>query len=88
MTQSGLQGMVMDRRDILALYEWATGDCFRCAQAGVGTTYLGELNPPGGGHYEIRICQECVLELEEERQRYAERKGYEYEPGKLGCCKP
>ncbi|MEU1663519.1 hypothetical protein ABZ547_07885 [Streptomyces sparsogenes] len=74
----------MDRREILALYEWAPGNCFRCARTDTPTTHLDELDPPAGGHYEARVCEECVLELEDERRRYAERVGSEYKPGRLG----
>lgn len=84
MTQLRLQGAVMDSREILALYQWTTGDCFRCARVGVLTTHLGDINPPGGGRYEIRVCEGCALELEDERRRFAERTGGKYEPGRLG----
>lgn len=74
----------MDRREILAHYQWATGECFKCARSAVRTTRLGALCPPSGGHYEIRVCEECILELEDERRRHAERGGRKYEPGALG----
>lgn len=74
----------MDRREILALYEWAIGDCFRCARTGVLTTRFCELDTPIGDCYALRACESCILQLEEERRRYADRHGCEYEPGRLG----
>ncbi|MFF6847184.1 hypothetical protein [Streptomyces antimycoticus] len=76
----------MDRGEILGLYEWAIGVCFRCATANTATTHLGEIDPPAGDHYDIRACEKCLVELEEERRRYAERTGREYTPGQLGRC--
>ncbi|MCQ8830382.1 hypothetical protein [Streptomyces malaysiensis] len=78
----------MDRGEILSLYAWATGTCFRCAKTGTPTILLAEITPPAGDHYEVRVCERCVLELEDERRRYAERTGREYKPGRLGRCEP
>lgn len=74
----------MDRAEIHSLYEWAEGACFRCARAGQETTLLGEIDPPSGVHYEIRACVDCVLDLEAERWRRAQRTGGVYVPGQLG----
>lgn len=74
----------MDRGEVLALYEWAPGNCFRCAQTDVPTTRICQLDTPIGDCYELCACERCILELEEERRRYADRHGSEYEPGRLG----
>lgn len=77
--------MLSDDGDMtLGLYEWATGDCFRCALTGVDTTHLGEINTPLGCRYEVRGCRDCVLYMECEQRRLAERRGGEYYPGRLG----
>lgn len=69
---------------ILALYQWATGTCFRCARTNVDTTRIRELDTPAGVRYDIRACRECVLDLEGERERHAKRAGHEYIAGELG----
>lgn len=74
----------MDRREILALYEWAIGDCFRCAQTGALTARFCELDTPIGDCYELRACEQCILQLEEEGRRDADKHGREYQPGRLG----
>ncbi|MFJ4637647.1 hypothetical protein ACIP69_18735 [Streptomyces hygroscopicus] len=84
--QLRLQEKVMDRRDILALYKWAVADCFRCAEIDTETTPLAEITPPSGHRYEVRVCERCLLDLEDEKRRHAERVGCEYEPGHLGQC--
>lgn len=74
----------MTRDEILALYQWATGSCFRCARTDLPTTLLGEIDTPIGTHYEVRACKDCILDLEMEQLRLAERRGREYVPGQLG----
>lgn len=69
---------------ILALYRWEVGSCFRCGTVGVYTTHLDEIATPAGATYALRACGCCVLELEEERRRSAERRRMEYRPGLLG----
>lgn len=86
--QLRLQETTMDRGEILSHYKWATGNCFRCANADTPTTLLAEITPPAGDRYEVRVCERCVLELEGERRRYAERTGREYKPGLLGRREP
>ncbi len=78
----------MDRGEILSLYAWATANCFRCAKTDTPTTLLAEITPPAGNRYEVRVCERCVLELEDERRRYAERTRREYKPGRLGRREP
>lgn len=73
---------------ILALYEWKVGACFRCGQAELFVTGVDEINTPRGERYDLSACGACVLDLEEERRRYAERRGRTYEPGGLGQGNP
>lgn len=70
--------------DILALYEWTPGSCFRCARTGLDTTHIKTVRPRSGPAREVRACRDCVLELEEVRRRDAERHGVEYVPGHVG----
>lgn len=72
----------MDDREILSLYQWAPGACFRCAGDGE-TTRLQILTPPAGGNYDVRACRDCLLDLEAMTQRAAERAGCTYSPGQL-----
>lgn len=69
---------------VLTLYQWADGDCFRCAARDLLTAPLGRILTPIGDVYRIGACQPCVLEMEEERRRHALRRGEKYRPGRLG----
>lgn len=69
---------------ILALYEWATGACFRCARAGVPVTRVDGIRTPSGDVYELAACQACILSMEREREAFAERRGLTYNPGSIG----
>lgn len=69
---------------LLSLYEWQAGVCFRCAQEEVYVTRIDRIVTPSGDTYELAACGACVLDLELERQRYAERTGRGYRPGSLG----
>lgn len=74
----------MDSEQILKLYSWDDGVCFRHPGKGeVLTTHLWTVRPPAGGIQDIRGCQECVVSLERQRERAAERDGREYSPGEL-----
>lgn len=73
----------VNRDEILALYEWAPGDCFRCAATGVDTTLIADIATPIGTCYPVCACRNCVIDLEQERLRYAERTGGEYVAGLL-----
>lgn len=73
----------MDDDEIAGLYPWALGSCFRCAHEGVDTTSLGLIDTPSGARYDVRACLRCLLGLERERRRHAERAGQRYQPGKL-----
>jgi hypothetical protein len=75
--------MERDNDEILALYNWQTGDCFRCAKVGVDTTLIAIIRPPSDGTQEVRACRACVLDLEAMRQRAAVRTGRPYTPGRL-----
>lgn len=70
---------------ILALYRWVVADCFRCGRAGVHAARLDAISTPSGHTYELHACGHCVLELEEERQIHAERRGEVYRAGTLGA---
>jgi hypothetical protein len=74
----------MDDPELLALYEWAPGDCFRCAQTGVDTASVKQIDTPAGVRYDARACRGCVLAIEGERKRHAEETGQEYVPGHVG----
>jgi hypothetical protein len=79
----------MDGEEILPLYPWESGTCFRHPQAGeVDTTCIAVLRPQHGDAREIRACRACVLAMECDRRRAAERAGLKYEPGRLadGDC--
>ncbi len=76
---------VMKPDRILALYEWKLGDCFRCAEPDVFVTRIDDITTPSGDVYEIAACGSCILALENERRRYACRRGLGYEPGSLGA---
>jgi len=69
---------------ILALYDWQIGACFRCGQADLFVTRVDEIVTPRGEKYELSACGSCVLAMEEERRRFAERRGRAYDPGGLG----
>ncbi len=74
----------MDREQILNLYEWEPGVCFRHPGHGeVMTAHVGTLRPAAGGIQDVRACRECVVELEGERVEAARRLGKEYAPGGL-----
>lgn len=79
---------VPTKEKILDCYAWGAGSCFRCAQAGVDTTRIGRVLPRSGESHEVRACRECVLVLEDETRRIAERRGDVYQPGCLGKPEP
>lgn len=74
--------------DVLVLYPWQPGDCFRCARKRVDTTEVDEITPRSGEPVPLRACQRCVLALERERARNAERGGETYTPGRLAARRP
>lgn len=75
----------MDRQQILDLYEWQLGVCFRHPARGEQpTTPVGVIHPEGEGEREIRGCADCVVTMEDIKREDAARSGCEYEPGHLG----
>lgn len=75
----------MAPEEILALYDWRSGTCFRHPNLGrVETAHVKTLHPRTGEGLDIRACKGCVLKLEGERQRAAEQSGGRYRPGRLG----
>lgn len=74
----------MEPGDILDLYVWTVGTCFRCARTREPVTQLAAIKTQSGQQYAVRACRGCVLLMEAERQRRAQRSGASYEPGKLG----
>ncbi|MGW5426909.1 hypothetical protein ACWET9_06730 [Streptomyces sp. NPDC004059] len=72
----------MDRQQILDLYDWAPGTCFRHPSKGeVLTAHVQTIRPAAGGIQDIRACRECVLAMEGDRERAAIRTGRRYTPG-------
>ena len=75
---------MVDHQQILKLYAWEQGICFRHpAKGAVPTTHVWTVRPPAGGIQDIRACEECVVSMEEQRKRTAERLGRPYTPGGL-----
>jgi hypothetical protein len=75
----------MDRQQILDLYQWHQGTCFRHpAKGDVPTAQITTLHPRAGDDEPIRACEDCVIELEQERWVEASRNGVEYRPGHAG----
>lgn len=75
----------MDREQILDLYEWESGVCFRHPGKGeVPTAHVETIRPPAGGIQDVRACRACVLAMEAERARVAARCGRDYVPGRSG----
>jgi hypothetical protein len=75
----------MDRQQILDLYEWEDGVCFRHPSRGeVPTAVVGVIHPRSDGEREVRGCVDCVIAIEDMRREDAARSGSEYEPGRLG----
>lgn len=74
----------MDDEQILKLYDWETGVCFRHPSKGtVATTHLWTVRPPAGGIQDLRACEECVVSMEGQRERTAIRECRAYIPGEL-----
>jgi hypothetical protein len=59
----------MDRQQILDLYEWAPGVCFRHQSKGVvPTAHIKTIRPAAGGLQDIRACVDCVVEMNARRE--------------------
>ncbi|MFK4868951.1 hypothetical protein ACI3K4_27435 [Streptomyces sp. CSMPJR101] len=75
----------MDKQQILDLYDWADGVCFRHPGRGeVLTTVVGVIHPREDREREVRACADCVIRMEDIRREDAARSGSAYEPGRLG----
>ncbi|MER8004735.1 hypothetical protein [Streptomyces sp. NPDC094149] len=75
----------MNRQQILDLYEWEPGICFRHPAKGeVPTAVVGVVHPIEDGEREVRGCADCVIAMEDIRREDAARTGVEYEPGRVG----
>lgn len=75
----------MDRRQILDLYDWADGICFRHPARGeVATAVVGVIHPQPAGEKEVRGCADCVIAMEDIRREQAARTGGTYRPGPAG----
>lgn len=75
----------MNRQQILDLYDWKSGTCFRHPGKGaVPTVIVGVIRPREDGEREVRACAECVVMMEDIRREEAARAGGEYTPGRLG----
>ena len=75
----------MNRQQILDLYDWAPGVCFRHPDRGeVPTTLARVLHPRDDGEFELRACEDCVIAIEDAKRETAARSGSEYEPGQVG----
>lgn len=75
----------MKSEEILALYEWKPGACFRHSVAGeVETTVVRTLRPRANGDYPVRACRVCVLAIEAAREEAAHLAGRKYTPGHAG----
>lgn len=74
----------MEREQILALYHWETGVCFRHPGAQTETTVVKTLQPELGPDEQIRACRPCILAMEAARRAAAEGAGIPYVPGRAG----
>lgn len=58
----------MNRQQILDLYDWETGVCFRHPAKGpVLTAHIATVRPAAGGLQDLRACEDCVVAMEERR---------------------
>jgi hypothetical protein len=75
----------MDDEELLALYRWEPGVCFRHPSKGVvPTAHVETIRPLAGGLQDVRACRECVIDMEKRREALAARSGQAYTPGRLG----
>lgn len=77
----------MEPQQILDLYTWRVGVCFRHpARGDQDTAHIKTIHPPAGEPQDVRACAECVLQIEAAREAAAAREGGRYSPGRLGCA--
>ncbi|MCX5158054.1 hypothetical protein OOK39_01900 [Streptomyces sp. NBC_00264] len=75
----------MDRQQILDLYSWAPGVCFRHPAEGVAdTAVVKTIHPRTGPAEDVRACRPCVVAMEATRRVRAMELGLRYEPGRAG----
>lgn len=75
----------MDRQQILDLYAWQPGVCFRHPSLGeVLTAVVGVVHPREEGERKVRGCADCVMTMEAIKREEAARSGGEYVPGRVG----
>jgi hypothetical protein len=75
----------MERQQILDLYTWEAGVCFRHPAKGEQPTALvQEVHPRTGPSEEVRACADCVVDLEQQRWLAACESGHAYRPGHAG----
>jgi hypothetical protein len=84
-TAGRTQERPMNRQQILDLYQWATGVCFRHpAEGEQPTTIVKTLLTDGADLHDVRACADCVSLMEEMRRETAARTGSDYVPGLVG----
>ena len=75
----------MDHQEILSLYQWRAGVCFRHPEKGTAeTAAVKTLHPRGEDDRVVRACADCVIAIEQARREAADRAGSVYEPGHVG----
>lgn len=74
----------MNRQQILDLYTWAPGVCFRHPGDGEVQTAVIKVVHAIIGEREVRACGACVVAIEDARREAARRSGSEYRPGQAG----
>jgi hypothetical protein len=64
----------MDPQQILDLYEWEDGVCFRHPDKGaVLTAIVKTIHPRGEGCLDVRACAECVIAIADMKRETAAR---------------
>ncbi|MEU0393789.1 hypothetical protein ABZ208_13600 [Streptomyces sp. NPDC006208] len=68
--------------EILSLYTWTPGVCFRHPELSeTDTVKVKTLHPRSSPDQDLRVCRRCLLALEAIRRAAAEGAGDVYEPG-------
>ncbi|MFE7106667.1 hypothetical protein ACFU98_35505 [Streptomyces sp. NPDC057575] len=75
----------MNGQQLLDLYSWEPGVCFRHPAEGVADTAVVKMiRPRTGPAEEVRACRSCVVDMEATRRVRAMKLGLQYEPGRAG----
>ncbi|MFD7616547.1 hypothetical protein [Streptomyces sp. NPDC059802] len=75
----------MDGQQLLDLYIWKAGVCFRHPAEGIAdTTVVKTIHPRMGPTEEVRACRACVVAMETTRCVRAMELGLQYKPGRAG----